>query len=164
MAIKRIAKLTALSIVAWIAGILIAFGVAQIFPQRLVAPPPSPEIMELQKKLKTQGYLTEKEMQSVAKDREQIMRDLDARYASESFGELVTRIGVHALWLAWLPWAILALYAFNAPADLLPAAVMIALLLVTRLTLPVEAIVFGSVCVIAFFAKRILSTNRASSG
>jgi hypothetical protein len=162
MTLRRIVLLMALTTVAWVAGLGLEFGFGRLFPLTIEAPPPSPEIMELQKKLATQGYLTEREMQEVQKEGEQIMRDVHARYANESFRDLMARFGMHALWVTWLPWAIVALYAFKSSADLLPAIALIAILLITRLTSPVEGIVFASVSVVAFFGKQLVRSRSSA--
>ena len=148
----------ALAALAWIAGLVIAFVFARFVPQQYEVESDQ-EIQELQQQLRSKGSLSEDELKRTEQRGKEILDNLRRKMATESFADQLVRVQNHALFVSWIPWALLAILALTQVQDLLAVLTIVAILLASGLTSTFEAAIFlvaiGTVLVLKQIMRKV---------
>ncbi len=161
---KRVITVVALSVVAWVAALVISVVFSQFVAQEHPLPPDA-ALAELQQQLGDKGQITEEELARAERRIEELHREIRKKVAAETLSERLNRIQVHASIVSWIPWAFIVLVAVRQLQDVLAmGAVLAALLVLGLVPLPAAIVLFAAVVSTSLLKYAMLRMRKQPAG
>lgn len=147
---RRVVATVALGIaVSWAASMLLVLGYGKFVPQLYT----SPDLQAFQETLKYRGYLTQQELEEMARKSAQLHDEVKRRIKEEDRSLWFAELRLRALQVSWLPWALFGLFALrDARTAWFMAASVILLSLAPGMSIQ-EAVAFSAAVLIAFHGR-----------